>query len=126
MEGDKERAASRADPLVIPQHVAMIMDGNGRWARLHGLPRLAGHRQGAENLQRILETCRDYGIKILSLYAFSTENWSRPPEEVEGLMILASERSLSATASRAWAIFSCAASLCSFTSAWSREYSEVT
>ena len=76
---------------VIPQHIAIIMDGNGRWAQQRGLPRLAGHRAGTENLRRIIQACADYGIKILTLYAFSTENWARPREEVEGLLALLSQ-----------------------------------
>lgn len=70
----------------IPYHLAIIMDGNGRWARSRGLPRLAGHRAGTENVRRILEDCVEYGIKILTLYAFSTENWGRPSAEVRGIM----------------------------------------
>jgi len=62
------------------------MDGNGRWARSRGLPRLAGHRAGTENVRRILEGCVEYGIKVLTLYAFSTENWGRPDAEVRGIM----------------------------------------
>ncbi|NIV13437.1 MAG: di-trans,poly-cis-decaprenylcistransferase [Aliifodinibius sp.] len=62
------------------------MDGNGRWARARGLPRLAGHRAGTENLRRIIEACVEFGIKFLTIYAFSTENWGRPIDEVEGLM----------------------------------------
>ncbi len=62
------------------------MDGNGRWAKARGLPRLAGHRAGTENLRRILTACVDFGIKILTIWAFSTENWRRPQEEVRGLM----------------------------------------
>src|SRR5512137_2775833 len=81
----------RAGLSVVPQHVAIIMDGNGRWAQQRGLPRLAGHRAGTENVRRILETCVDLGIKILTLYAFSTENWSRPRDEVDGLMGLLSQ-----------------------------------
>jgi len=73
-------------PEIIPVHVAIIMDGNGRWARARGLPRLAGHRAGTENLRRIIEACVDFGIKYLTIYAFSTENWGRPVDEVEGLM----------------------------------------
>ena len=69
-----------------PYHLAIIMDGNGRWARSRGLPRLAGHRAGTENVRRILESCVEHGIKILTLYAFSTENWGRPSAEVRGLM----------------------------------------
>jgi undecaprenyl diphosphate synthase len=75
---------------VVPQHVAIIMDGNGRWAQKRGLPRLAGHRAGTENVRRIAEACRDHGVRILTLYAFSTENWQRPEEEVRGLMSLLS------------------------------------
>ncbi|NJN44525.1 MAG: isoprenyl transferase [Anaerolineae bacterium] len=69
-----------------PKHVAIIMDGNGRWARSRSLPRIAGHRAGTENLRRVMEGCGDLGIKYLTLYAFSTENWGRPEEEVRGLM----------------------------------------
>jgi undecaprenyl diphosphate synthase len=72
--------------LQIPYHLAIIMDGNGRWAKDRGLPRLAGHRAGTENLRRILRACVDLGIKVLTIYAFSTENWERPPSEVRGLM----------------------------------------
>ncbi len=70
----------------IPVHVAIIMDGNGRWAISRGLPRLAGHRAGTENLRRIITACVEFGIKYLTIYAFSTENWGRPREEVDGLM----------------------------------------
>jgi undecaprenyl diphosphate synthase len=70
----------------VPRHVAIIMDGNGRWARARGLPRVAGHRAGTENLRRILQAAVDYGIEILTVYAFSTENWSRPAHEVNALM----------------------------------------
>jgi len=72
--------------LTVPQHVAIIMDGNGRWARRRNLPRIAGHRAGAENLRRIITACAEFGIKILTIYAFSTENWERPEDEVRGLM----------------------------------------
>jgi undecaprenyl diphosphate synthase len=71
---------------VVPRHVAMIMDGNGRWAKARGLPRLAGHRAGTENLRPILEACVDFGIEILTIWAFSTENWRRPETEVRGLL----------------------------------------
>jgi len=71
---------------LIPTHVAIIMDGNGRWAISRGLPRLAGHRAGTENLRRIITACVEFGIKYLTIYAFSTENWGRPREEVDGLM----------------------------------------
>jgi undecaprenyl diphosphate synthase len=70
----------------IPEHVAIIMDGNGRWARKRGVPRVAGHRAGAENLRRIINACVEFGIKILTIYAFSTENWERPEREIRGLM----------------------------------------
>jgi len=84
-----EGGARQSGLSVTPQHVAIIMDGNGRWARQRGLPRLAGHRAGAENLRRILRACVEYGINVLTIYAFSTENWSRPRDEVQGLMALA-------------------------------------
>jgi len=70
----------------IPLHVAIIMDGNGRWAISRGLPRLAGHRAGTENLRRIIRASVEFGVKYMTIYAFSTENWGRPPEEVQGLM----------------------------------------
>ena len=72
----------------LPRHVAMIMDGNGRWALSRGLPRLAGHKAGTENLRRVIRTSVEFGIKYLTIYAFSTENWGRPPEEVKGLMYI--------------------------------------
>jgi undecaprenyl diphosphate synthase len=72
----------------VPQHVAMIMDGNGRWALQRGLPRLAGHKAGTENLRRVIRATVEFGIKYLTIYAFSTENWGRPPEEVKGLMYI--------------------------------------
>ena len=70
----------------IPVHVAVIMDGNGRWAASRGLPRLAGHQAGTENLRRVITACVEFGIQCLTLYAFSTENWGRPDDEVQGLM----------------------------------------
>jgi undecaprenyl diphosphate synthase len=70
----------------VPTHVAIIMDGNGRWAIRRGLPRLAGHRAGTQNLRNIITACVEFGIKYLTIYAFSTENWGRPREEVDGLM----------------------------------------
>jgi len=73
-------------PGQVPLHVAIIMDGNGRWARARGLPRLAGHRAGSDNLRRVLEAAAEFGIRYLTIYAFSTENWSRPPDEVRGLL----------------------------------------
>ncbi len=72
--------------LRVPVHVAIIMDGNGRWAKKRGLPRQAGHRAGVENLRRVIDACVEFGIKILTIYAFSTENWGRPESEVRGLM----------------------------------------
>ena len=72
----------------IPNHVAVIMDGNGRWALARGKKRLAGHRAGVDALERMLGWCKDAGVKILTVYAFSTENWRRPAEEVNGLMKL--------------------------------------
>jgi undecaprenyl diphosphate synthase len=80
---------SDPSPLaVVPYHLAIIMDGNGRWAQARGLPRLAGHRAGTENLRRVLRACKDFGVKVLTIYAFSTENWRRPNEEVNGLMTI--------------------------------------
>ena len=72
--------------LSIPHHVGIIMDGNGRWAQEHGLPRLEGHRAGTENIRRVLRSCGEHGIKIVTIYAFSTENWFRPSDEVRGLI----------------------------------------
>lgn len=76
------------DPARLPNHVAVIMDGNGRWARRRGLPRVMGHRAGVEALKRMLRLCSDWGIGALTAYAFSTENWTRPGEEVSFLMAL--------------------------------------
>jgi undecaprenyl diphosphate synthase len=76
----------KTSPAPVPTHVAIIMDGNGRWALARGLPRLAGHRAGTENLRRIITACVEFGVKYLTIYAFSTENWGRPAEEVDGLM----------------------------------------
>ena len=75
----------------VPVHVGIIMDGNGRWAKQRGLPRLAGHRAGTKNLRRVIRAAANAGIKHLTFYAFSTENWSRPEEEVGGLMGLLGE-----------------------------------
>ncbi|KPV49591.1 UDP pyrophosphate synthase [Kouleothrix aurantiaca] len=74
-----------------PCHIAIIMDGNGRWAKQRGMPRIVGHRAGVENIRRILRECTDLGVQYLTIYAFSTENWSRPSAEVEGLMRIFSE-----------------------------------
>ena len=78
-------------PSKIPCHVAIIMDGNGRWAEQQGLPRLAGHRVGMDRIQQVLEILAGKGVGFLTLYAFSTENWSRPPGEVEGILELLEE-----------------------------------
>lgn len=72
----------------LPQHVAIIMDGNGRWARKRGLPRVAGHREGVNSVREIVRACGELGIKILTLYTFSKENWFRPKDEVAALMRL--------------------------------------
>ena len=76
------------DPKRLPSHIAVIMDGNGRWAKSKGLPRMMGHRAGVEALKTTLRLCSDWGIKALTVYAFSTENWSRPADEVNFLMTL--------------------------------------
>lgn len=72
----------------VPQHIAVIMDGNGRWAKKHGLPRKAGHKVGAETFRTIATYCKDIGVKYFTVYAFSTENWKRPQDEVDALMNL--------------------------------------
>jgi undecaprenyl diphosphate synthase len=74
------------DPSTVPQHVAIIMDGNGRWAKQRGLPRLEGHRRGVETVRTVVDAAREIGIRYITLYAFSVENWKRPTEEVSGLM----------------------------------------
>lgn len=75
-------------PAVLPEHIGIIMDGNGRWAKKRGLPRSAGHTAGAKNFRTITRYCSDIGIKYLTVYAFSTENWKRPGDEVSALMTL--------------------------------------
>ena len=75
----------------IPQHIAIIMDGNGRWAKNRHLPRIAGHREGANAVKRTIEAANKLGIRFITLYAFSTENWSRPQDEIDGLMDLLSK-----------------------------------
>ncbi len=82
---------SAPPPEKVPSHVGIIMDGNGRWALARGLPRLAGHRAGVENLRRIITACVEFGVKHLTIYSFSTENWGRPPEEVKGLLFILDE-----------------------------------
>lgn len=76
------------DQTRLPQHIAVIMDGNGRWAKRRGRPRIMGHQRGVDTLKDLLRCCRDWGIPALTAYAFSTENWGRPLEEVEFLMTL--------------------------------------
>jgi len=85
-------------PTVVPRHVAIIMDGNGRWAKSRGLPRTAGHAAGAETFRRIATTCREWGVEYLTVYAFSTENWKRPLEEVSAIMDLLKKYLLEAIA----------------------------
>ena len=81
-------ASSEKDKQTVPQHVAIIMDGNGRWAKKRGLPRTAGHKAGGETFRRIANYCRSIGVRYLTVYAFSTENWKRSQEEVSGIMFL--------------------------------------
>ena len=76
------------DPERIPRHVAIIMDGNGRWATQRKLPRIAGHRTGAKSVRKIVKAARELNLEVVTLYAFSTENWKRPSHEVQGLMTL--------------------------------------
>lgn len=88
----KDDAQTQYPPLpLMPAHVGIIMDGNGRWARGRGLPRLAGHRAGVENLRRVLRAAVELDVPMLTLYAFSTENWNRPLDEVRGLLSLLRE-----------------------------------
>ena len=84
----KSDAAQTMDMDNIPQHIGIIMDGNGRWASKRGLPRSAGHRAGAETLKKIVVYCNKIGVKCVTAYAFSTENWNRPQKEVDALMDL--------------------------------------
>ncbi len=87
MPAAKTKPVDTTKPLSrLPTHVAVIMDGNGRWAARRGLPRIAGHKAGTENLRRVIRACVEFGVKYLTLYAFSTENWGRPKQEVDGLM----------------------------------------
>ncbi len=82
--------------IVLPEHIGIIMDGNGRWAKKRGLPRTAGHTAGAQTFRRIARYCSDIGIKYLTVYAFSTENWKRPKDEVDAIMKLFKEYMLEA------------------------------
>ncbi len=84
----REGGIELLDPEKLPAHIAIIMDGNGRWAQQKSRPRIEGHREGANAVRRTVETCREMGIRNLTLYAFSAENWGRPQEEVRGLMDL--------------------------------------
>lgn len=77
--------------LYLPRHLGLMMDGNGRWAQQRGLSRLEGHRQGTRNVRRVLDACARYNIRIVTLYVFSTENWGRPREEIEGFFELLAE-----------------------------------
>jgi undecaprenyl diphosphate synthase len=76
------------DLKTIPRHIAIIMDGNGRWAKERGLPRTEGHRRGSESVRKVVEACGELGVEFLTLYAFSSENWKRPKREVDALMRL--------------------------------------
>ena len=84
----KEGAAKLGGGSKVPRHVAIIMDGNGRWAKQRGLPRVAGHRAGAESVRHALQAAADHGVEVLTLYAFSSENWRRPEEEISDLTAL--------------------------------------
>lgn len=88
LSGLLKRKAPASAPDRLPAHVAIIMDGNGRWARARGLPRTAGHKKGADSLRTILNACRDTGVRYLTIYAFSSENWRRPADEISDLMQL--------------------------------------
>ena len=77
-----------ATPVAVPRHIAIVMDGNGRWASKRFLPRIAGHKQGVEALKRIVRACAQRKIAALTVFAFSSENWNRPADEVSGLMEL--------------------------------------
>ncbi|MBQ8296921.1 MAG: di-trans,poly-cis-decaprenylcistransferase [Ruminococcus sp.] len=84
----KKKSETESLPEQLPQHVGFIMDGNGRWAKKRGLPRSFGHREGAKNFKKIVRYCKDIGLKNISFYAFSTENWQRPKDEVDTIMDL--------------------------------------
>jgi undecaprenyl diphosphate synthase len=87
--GQSEERPATPEEIVkdnVPQHVAIIMDGNGRWAKARGLPRIAGHHQGMKSVKRITKAADRIGVRYLTLYAFSTENWKRPKDEVDYLM----------------------------------------
>ena len=84
----KPKTIDKSELKTIPKHIAIIMDGNGRWAKERGLPRIAGHREGINSVREITKICGEIGVKYLTLYTFSTENWSRPKTEVKALMTL--------------------------------------
>ena len=91
MSSARKDLASRIDPKSLPAHIAIIMDGNGRWARKRSLPRVAGHRAGIRAVREVLEGSAELGVEVLTLYAFSTENWKRPRNEIRTLMELLKE-----------------------------------
>ena len=85
---NRKKTANELEMTRIPKHIGVIMDGNGRWAKRRGLPRSAGHKRGADILENICDYCNSLGVKALTVYAFSTENWSRPEKEIDALMKL--------------------------------------
>jgi len=93
MSSDTQPSLNERYPGItrMPHHVGIVMDGNGRWAQARGLPRVAGHRAGTENIRRVLRAATEFGVHALTIYAFSTENWARPPAEVSALMRLLGE-----------------------------------
>src|SRR5262245_2926905 len=91
MPKDASEALAQIDRNALPAHIAIIMDGNGRWARRRGLPRVAGHRAGINAVRKVVEGAAELGIPVLTLYAFSVENWKRPRAEVATLMLLLKE-----------------------------------
>lgn len=91
MSGTKEQLLQAINKSALPAHIAIIMDGNGRWARKRGLPRVAGHRSGINAVREVVEGCAELGVSVLTLYAFSVENWKRPVTEVRTLMLLLRE-----------------------------------
>ncbi|MBE6914957.1 MAG: di-trans,poly-cis-decaprenylcistransferase, partial [Ruminococcaceae bacterium] len=82
----QKKQAEEIDRSNLPRHIAIIMDGNGRWAKKRGMPRTSGHAAGAETFRRIATYCKNLGLDYLTVYAFSTENWKRPPEEVSAII----------------------------------------
>ncbi len=89
----KKKSAAESDslPEILPTHIGFIMDGNGRWAKKRGLPRSLGHIEGGKNFKRIMQYCKDIGIPYISFYVFSTENWKRPKEEIDGILAIMRE-----------------------------------